>query len=77
AIARFQNPFEHPYQKQYAAAAVVAQKRFNRETIKKIEAKESQHVDSLRMIVVGVTDIKKLIDVLYSELGVANIGNEQ
>lgn len=77
AIARFQNPFEHPYQTQYEAAAVVDQKRFNRETIKKIEAKESQHVDSLRMIVVGVTDIKKLIDVLYSELGVANIGNEQ
>lgn len=77
AIARFQNPIVHPYQTQYAAAAVVEQKRLNRETMKKIKVKESQHTDSLRIIAVGVTDIQKLIDALYSELGVANIGNEQ
>lgn len=76
-IARFQNPVEHPYQTQYVAAAVVDQNRFNRETMKKIETKESQHIDSLRIIAVGVTDIKKLIDTLYSELGVVNIDNEQ
>lgn len=77
AIARFQNPVEHPYQTRYAAAAVVEQKRFNRETMKKIKVKGSQHIDSLRIIAVGVTDIQRLIDALYSELGVANIANEQ
>lgn len=75
AVARFQNPVEHTYQMQYVAAAVVEQKRFNRETMKKIKAKGSQHIDSIRIIAVGVTDIQRLIDALYSELGVANIGN--
>lgn len=75
-IARFENPIERPYQTQYVAAAVVDQKRLNQNTVKKVVTKESQHVDSLRMIAVGVLEIQKLIDALYSELGVSNLDNE-
>ncbi|WP_176552724.1 Hachiman antiphage defense system protein HamA [Levilactobacillus brevis] len=75
-IARFENPIERPYQTQYVAAAVVDQKHINQNTVKKVVTKESQHVDSLRMIAVGVSDIQKLIDALYSELGVSNLDNE-
>lgn len=75
-IARFENPIERPYQTQYVAAAVVDQKHLNQNTVKKVVTKESQHVDSLRMIAVGVSNIQKLIDALYSELGVSNLDNE-
>lgn len=75
-IRRFQNPIEKPFKASYLAAAVIDESQLREKNLINVKTDSSPHREQLELITFHGENLKRLMNALYGELGVKNIGDK-
>ena len=75
-IRRFQNPVEKPFKTSYLAAAVIDETQLREKNLMDVKTDSSPHREQLGLITFHGENLKQLMNILYGELGVKNIGDK-